>query len=87
MAEIVDIKPGRLPLTDIPGHLRKMADKYEAGDYPGVDYIMIIVPAEDQEADWPQVIGIGKDPGSQARCGLVALVQSWLTINMVARHG
>lgn len=84
--KVVELKKNP-PVNDIPAWLRKIADEYEAGEYPGVDYMMVIWPAVDQENDWPEVRGLGNDPGTPARVGLVSLVLSWFTINMVARRG
>lgn len=39
--KVVELKPNP-PVNDIPKWLRKIADEYEAGEYPGVDYMMMI---------------------------------------------
>lgn len=85
MIEIVRLKKNP-PVSDIPGWFRKLADDYEKGDFPGVDYFMVIWPAENQEDDWPTVAGVGLDPGDLARVGLLTEAIQFLTIHKVARQ-
>lgn len=76
-AEIVKlVDHGRADLSDVPLMLRRLADRYEAGEYGEDQTIFIVIP---QNGDYPIVQGFGmvegpRDPLVQldlARAGIL----------------
>jgi hypothetical protein len=58
--EVVQLREGRPPLTDIPGRLRLLADQIEAGEHGDVAGALVLLP---RPSDYPSIFGFGDVEG------------------------
>ena len=69
-------------MNDIPGMLRRTAERIEAGEFGKIDAALVLIP---RHGDYPTVFGFGdvereNDPAIQCE-----LAKMWLLSNMVQR--
>ncbi len=79
--KVVSLRDGPL-LNDIPGMLRRTADRIESGDVAEADVALLIIP---QPGDWPRVFGFGDTTGSNDPIVILELAKAWFVNNMVKR--
>jgi hypothetical protein len=72
------------PVNDVPGWLRQTAVDWEAGKFGDRDFLVLIVPAKDEQ-HWPLVHCLGNNPGQTMINGVLAEAQAFMTIHRVAR--
>lgn len=77
---VVALRPGP-PINDIPGMLRQMADRFEAGDMTA-EGVLFIVP---RDGDWPQIFGWGSHLSDYGNIAVLELAKVWLVNNLTAR--
>lgn len=78
---VVTLRPGP-KLSDIPGMLRQLADKFEAGEETA-EGLLVIIP---QDGDWPAICGYGEHLGDYANIALLDLAKTFLIHNLTARE-
>jgi len=69
-------------LQDIPGHLRAMADRIEAGEYGEVDSLIAVMPRVD---GYPVTFGWGSIDGRNDPIIQFSLALQWNLANLTAR--
>ncbi len=80
MAELIEFPNGNL--NDIPGMLRKLADRIETGDLQDATTAFVIIPVED---DWPRLVGYGDIDGRNDPLIQCDLLRHWLITNLTTR--
>lgn len=68
-------------LADIPGMLRKMADKIEQGEIAATSALFII-PCD---GDWPNIFGWGEHMGDYDNIAVLELAKAWFVNNLTKR--
>lgn len=81
-AEVVELRDGAPLLTDIPGMLRRMADRIEAGEHGEVTTAFLLLPVA---GDYPAVFGWGDVEGDRHPALQCELAKMWLLTNMAVR--
>lgn len=71
-AEVVTL--GRPSLQDIPGMLRQLADRIEAGEFGEVDGLIAVMP---RDLDYPQTFGWGNIEGAFDPIIQLELAREW----------
>ena len=65
-----------VPLTDIPGRLRLLAEQIEDGEFGDVPNIVVAIEIAEDE---PRVMAIGEEPDNTRAIGLLfrGMMQFW----------
>lgn len=71
------------PLTDIPAHLRKLADAIEAGEHGEVGALFAVMPVE---GGYPTVWGWGDIERKNDPVIQFELAKMWLLTNLTIRE-
>jgi hypothetical protein len=82
VAEIHLIREAAPALTDIPGMLRRTADRIEAGELGDVSSAFVLVPAP---GDYPKIFGFGDIERGNDPIIQFELAKLWLLTNLVHR--
>lgn len=78
---VVPIRENTTLVNDIPGQLRQLADRIDAGEVEAKSAICVI-PVDD---DWPAIYGWGEDMGNFGRIGLLQLAVTFFATRITAR--
>lgn len=70
-------------VVDIPGQLRAMADRIEAGEIEATSILFIIA----KENDWPDIYGWGDHLGDHGNIAICELSKAWFINNSYVRAG
>lgn len=74
---IVNLRGGHPLVNDIPGMLRQLADKFEAGEET-VDGILILIPrTAGEDSYWPRLFGYGENWETHYRIAQLELAKIW----------
>jgi hypothetical protein len=81
MADVVQLRD--MPkVSDIPGQLRAMADRIEAGEQEA-ESVLFIIP---QTGDYPAIFGWGESMGDQANILTCELAKAWFIREYLPRQ-
>lgn len=78
---VVPIRESTTLVNDIPGQLRQLADRIDAGEVEAKTVICVI-PIDD---DWPRIFGWGEDLGDFWRIGLLQTAVTWFATRITGR--
>lgn len=78
---VVPIREDTTLVNDIPGQLRALADRIDAGEVEAESAICVIP----MEGDWPTIYGWGEDMGDFGRIGLLQTAVTWFATRITSR--
>lgn len=78
---VVPIREDTTLVNDIPGQLRALADRIDAGEIEAESAICVIPVS----GDWPIIYGWGEDMGDLGRIGLLQLAVTFFATRITAR--
>lgn len=84
---ITPLRGNRPLVSDIPGMLRQLADKFEAGGETAEGILVLIPPTVEDETYWPKLLGFGENWETHYRIAQLELAKLWSINQMTSSTG